>query len=464
MKKAFTLAELLIVVLVLGVLATVSVPKMKKVLETRKTTEAENMLTALRTEQEKRCALGKTYIVSTDGTLPVNQLPVLAQATQSKNYTYQLTAAGAEAVSNSDKTYTIKMRSYKDGDLCCDGADCSSLNKDYPSCPSTAINDECAAEFTCSGTPQTRSCGCLDAGRQEQTCNTATGEYEWGSCTGAPEICPCVDNPSSMPVVTEACGTNGCGTRTKLYTCDAKSDWVEDGWSECDTSACPASACSGTPQTRSCGCKALGTQTQECNENTGQWVWGECNEAENCTCNAPWHTDLSEQYYGGKEFENQVCCEDGKIKTYGSATFGAPDMYCCNPKICCYIEYDNGRMHCYDYPNKTSCLTSMGEKFAKQGCFLDESGEDIPPGSEEGEEEEEEEICSGTHTIAGDAGNYALASCKAESQYTCADISSINTYNCKCTVNVTYSGYKNPNSGDSVSNACWVGGTYTLSK
>lgn len=455
MKKAFTLAELLIVVLVLGVLATVSVPKMKKVLETRKTTEAENMLTALRTEQEKRCSLGQDYLTDK------NQLPILAQADQSKNYTYQLTAAGASAVSkNSGKNYTIKMLSYRDGVLCCDGTDCNDLNKDYPACSSlTPPVDECAPIKTCSGTPQTRSCGCGDAGSQTQTCNTVTGEYEWGSCTGAPEICPCVDNPSSMPVVTEACGTNGCGTRTKLYTCDAKSDWVENGWSECDTSACPASACSGTPQTRSCGCKALGTQTQTCDENTGQWLWGECEEAENCTCNAPWHTDLSEQYYGGKEFENQVCCEDGKIKTYGSATFGAPDMWCCNPKICCY-GYD-GTPFCADYPNKTSCEASMGETFWKKGCFIDGSGEDIPPGSDD---DEEEEICSGTHTIAGDAGNYALASCKAESQYTCADISSINTYNCKCTVNVTYSGYKNPNSGESVSNACWVGGTYTLSK
>ena len=397
MKKAFTLAELLIVVLVLGVLATVSVPKMKKVLETRKTTEAENMLTALRTEQEKRCSLGQDYLTDK------NQLPILAQADQSKNYTYQLTAAGASAISKNGN-YTIQMRSYRDGTLCCD--DCDGLNKDYPKCPTTPIVDECAPIKTCSGTPQTRSCGCGDAGSQTQTCNTVTGEYEWGSCTGAPEICPCVDNPSSMPVVTEACGTNGCGTRTKLYTCDAKLDWVEDRWSECDTSACPASACSGTPQTRSCGCKALGTQTQTCNENTGQWVWGECEEAENCTCNAPWHTDLSEQYYGGPGLENQVCCEDGKIKTYGSAEFNGYDMWCCNPKICCYA-YD-GTPFCMDYPNKTSCEASMGETFWKKGCFIDGSGEDIPPGdgSSSGDEETTEscKVSEGTQYITGPCG------------------------------------------------------------
>ena len=37
-KKAFTLTELLIVVMVLGVLAAVAIPKFSKVLETQKTT------------------------------------------------------------------------------------------------------------------------------------------------------------------------------------------------------------------------------------------------------------------------------------------------------------------------------------------------------------------------------------------------------------------------------------------
>ncbi|WP_458401665.1 prepilin-type N-terminal cleavage/methylation domain-containing protein, partial [Candidatus Avelusimicrobium sp.] len=41
-KKAFTLAELLVVVLIVGVLSTVAVPKMKSVIETRRTTEAED--------------------------------------------------------------------------------------------------------------------------------------------------------------------------------------------------------------------------------------------------------------------------------------------------------------------------------------------------------------------------------------------------------------------------------------
>ena len=51
-KKAFTLTELLVVVIVVGVLAAVVLPKFSKVMETRKTTEAEELMAAVRTEQE----------------------------------------------------------------------------------------------------------------------------------------------------------------------------------------------------------------------------------------------------------------------------------------------------------------------------------------------------------------------------------------------------------------------------
>ena len=49
-KKAFTLTELLVVVIVIGVLSAVVLPKFSKVIETRKTTEAEEMMAAVRTE------------------------------------------------------------------------------------------------------------------------------------------------------------------------------------------------------------------------------------------------------------------------------------------------------------------------------------------------------------------------------------------------------------------------------
>ena len=91
--KAFTLTELLVVVLILGVLSSVAVPKMKQVLETRKTTEAEAMLIALRTEQELRCVAGKNYL-----TVP-SKTTTLANASVSPNYSFSLESIGAKAKS-----------------------------------------------------------------------------------------------------------------------------------------------------------------------------------------------------------------------------------------------------------------------------------------------------------------------------------------------------------------------------
>ena len=51
-KRAFTLTELLIVVIVIGVLSAVTLPKFNRVIENRKVTEAEEMMSAVRTEQK----------------------------------------------------------------------------------------------------------------------------------------------------------------------------------------------------------------------------------------------------------------------------------------------------------------------------------------------------------------------------------------------------------------------------
>ena len=88
--------------------------------------EAEEMLVALRTEQEQRCVLGKQY--QTDTT----KMSLLSHEDTGNNFTYTLQGTGATAT-RIGKDYEIKMLSYKTGELCCSGSGCAALNKGYPS-------------------------------------------------------------------------------------------------------------------------------------------------------------------------------------------------------------------------------------------------------------------------------------------------------------------------------------------
>ena len=108
-------------------------------METHKAAEAESILSALRSEQEYRCVQGKNY--QTD----LSAVEAVASAKDSKNYTYSLTATGAKAVSA--KGYSIEMPFYKNGQLCCHGTYCDSLNKAYPKCEDLPdiVDDECAS-------------------------------------------------------------------------------------------------------------------------------------------------------------------------------------------------------------------------------------------------------------------------------------------------------------------------------
>lgn len=194
-KKAFTLTELLVVVIVIGVLSAVVLPKFSKVIETRKTTEAEEMMAAVRTEQERRCALDKDY--TTDAAT------VNLASLNTKNFKYTLKNTGIEAASTGKYGYTLKMPSYRDGRLCCDSAEqCAKLNKNYPLCSElTAKADytsgaECSAGEVPDNTPKT----CEGSSTQACGCKTAANEREPAirlrvlGARGAPALLPTLAN------------------------------------------------------------------------------------------------------------------------------------------------------------------------------------------------------------------------------------------------------------------------------
>lgn len=114
--------------------------------ETRKTTEAEELMAAVRNEQEKRCALDKNYLTD------INGLQDVLPAAQTKNFTYALLPAGIEARNKGGYLYTLKMPSYADGRLCCEDAErCGKLNKNYPLCSELVARADYQSSAACAG-------------------------------------------------------------------------------------------------------------------------------------------------------------------------------------------------------------------------------------------------------------------------------------------------------------------------
>ena len=276
-KRAFTLTELLIVVIVIGVLSAVTLPKFNRVIENRKVTEAEEMMSAVRTEQERRCAMDKNY------TLKFDNLADVISSSDTKNYKYSLQTEGISATSNKGK-YTLKMLSYQDGSFCCTGDDCAKLNKNYPNCdgltfpssgcgstdgtaeltPDPTPTPEPTPEPSCEGSQpadQVKACACGTV-KASYSCSAATN-YKW--VLGAFPDCPA--KPADE---TETC-PNGT-VRTKSYTC-VNGAWAAGNWDKECTSNCPAGRVE-EPFSGDCICEAEWNETEEytkCSGTAQEW-------------------------------------------------------------------------------------------------------------------------------------------------------------------------------------------------
>ena len=268
-KKAFTLTELLVVVIVIGVLSAAVLPKFSKVIETRKTTEAEELMSSIRTEQEKRCALDKPYLTE------LSDMSEIVKKTDTKNYQLTLQGKGVIASSKGNYDYNLQMPSYADGRICCDGPDCAKLNKNYPSCKGFTYEpspESCEGKLppvepeikTCSGS-DTQPCGCQNKGTQSRTCNTTTGEWsDWSACTIS-DSCECTGEKKDRQACTAG---NTCGFETRTATCDVTTgDWKYGAWN--------TSACAAKPETtKECDAGYTGTQTRSVTCTNGSWVIG----------------------------------------------------------------------------------------------------------------------------------------------------------------------------------------------
>ena len=288
-KRAFTLTELLIVVIVIGVLSAVTLPKFTRVIENRKVTEAEEMMSAVRTEQERRCAMDKPY------TLKFDNLSDVVSSSNTKNYTYSLQNEGISAKSNKGD-YTLKMLSYQDGSFCCDGDDCTKLNKNYPSCdgltfPSSGCegSDGDGSEI---GTDPTPSSSCTDGQvRGSQSCNTC-GVQTTQACVGGRWV-------------------------SQLGECSKTV-------AECETPECTNGAVSGSQSCNTCGTQT----TQKCVNGKWESFLGacsktveECTESTDCcSMSGSKKTECLKKQYGANSA--QYICAMGDAYTCGVKVYG----------------------------------------------------------------------------------------------------------------------------------------------
>lgn len=389
-KKAFTLTELLVVVIVIGVLSAVVLPKFNKVIETRKTTEAEEMMAAVRAEQEKRCALGKNYISD------LTQMTDIIPATNTKNYLYSVnkTGTGIEAQSKGKYSYTLQMPSYADGRLCCENeAECLKLNKDYPLCSDLIARadyqsgSDCAPEtaptvIECSGS-STQTCGCLGKGTQTRICDTTTGTWSsWGSCS-ASDLCDCTQITGAQPSAdTETC--NGCGTRSRSYTCNTENGVWEPGvWSTC-------------------------SKTE-----------AECTEPEDPCATHPRDT-------ASLEFIDALCCQGDSPYDPSSGEIYDKDLFCCGTIYVCCSYPDGTWGNCESIDSTTleeksiSCVITGG--VSAYSCGIPSSGGGGSSGSGDSGDVEE---------TGGSTQAEKILDCK--DSYSCQDFDGVFPTTCRAT-------------------------------
>ena len=317
-KKAFTLTELLVVVVIIGVLSAVVLPKFTKMLEARKATEAEDIMAAVRNEQEARCTLWKDY------TGDASKLASLPNG-GSKHFNYALDKQGITAT-NGSGGYVLRIPSYTDGRICC-ASGCDKLNRDYPTCdelnPEAATcsvpleeepegpnpDDGCSSEHQDGDVAHEEPCECGGMKYTRYRCvNKVWTTYEDDQCKDCNN--PPDDKTDCTPGDTENEDCEECGSKTR--TCGSDGKWGD--WSKCPTKP-------GNYTCEECGEEIEAT----CDVSKGSWNEpdaSQCKEAcSDKTCKEEDKPEnLTQDCHVEGDEKDKLCGEQVKEATCGKET------------------------------------------------------------------------------------------------------------------------------------------------
>ena len=328
-------------------------------------------MAAVRTEQEQRCSLNKLY--TNDFAKLENALP----ASETQNYTYNLSGASISATSKGSLNYTLKMPSFADGRICCDteaeGNQCANLNKDYPACNEliaradyTQAEAECTPPVPCEG-DDTQPCGCNNSGTQTRTCQADGTWGDWGECTGT--HCECPGEPEKQlesAYTPDGKTPTGCAYRYQVQICDHE----EGQWTYANSTSywTDESRCCTSSQRPSCNCgDGTGTRYGTC-QSDGTWSAADCSgcAAQPCTGNDWRYKSCSAGYTSGQsngkstDKEYATGCVNGSYQfPGGTSTAGCCSNSSRKKEVDCTSNdrpagYTGGKKTCYYITCKTN--------------------------------------------------------------------------------------------------------------